>query len=731
MLTVALATGRHVVIEGPPGTGKSTLLRSIAGETGQDVVFVEGNAELTPARLVGQFDPSQVLADGLPAGDVRGRPAAHRDARRRAALPRGAQPGPRGDAQRPDHRAHRGRDRGAPARHGAGRPDFRLIAAMNPFDAVGTARVSQAIADRMCRVVLGYQDEPAERAITAAVSGLDRRGTSSSSVALTRATREHRDVRMGSSVRGAIDLALLLDRAGRAARRGARRRRETARDAAYAALSGRIRIADGVDRTPGVGDRRAAGRAVAGRRAEPTEPDDDAQPADGQGKADRLPSPVGRLPSPASRPGREHVRRAPRAGPQLAARHAGVRRGLARARRARRGGVRRAAGRGTRTRRPRCWPTWPWPPTRSCGRRPAGWPAGCSCGWAGSGRPGPAAPGGWARPARWRATSTSTARWTAGARAVRPARRRATWSPAPGPRTGGRSACSWTSPGSMEGLAVALAAVAAAGVVLANEHGPPALEPSVLAFGAGVRVLQAAGRAPAAGGAARRSWSALRGHGITDLAAGLRGGRGAAGRGGRRRAGGGAALATACTPRATTRPSALGGIDRLHVLVPLGRRGGRGGRGRARRPRRRPGADGAPAGRDRPGADPDPRAEGPRLAARVTLTAPDRRRVSLLRRDSDSARWGQRSGRGHHRLLPRPSRRRVDRHRRARWRGRPRPGTGSCSSSPPAVSWANPCPGVLGRRRAAGAAPLRRVLRVGGARSAPSAWSSSASPTPG
>src|SRR3712207_9450073 len=36
---------------------------------------------------------------------------------------------------------------------------FRLIAAMNPFDPVGTARVGQAIADRMCRRVLGLQEE--------------------------------------------------------------------------------------------------------------------------------------------------------------------------------------------------------------------------------------------------------------------------------------------------------------------------------------------------------------------------------------------------------------------------------------------------------------------------------------------------------------------------------------------------------------------------------------------
>src|SRR5438046_9475559 len=64
VLTVALEAGRHVVIEGPPGTGKSTLLRDIAGQAGRAVVFAEGNAELTPARLIGQYDPAQVLNEG-------------------------------------------------------------------------------------------------------------------------------------------------------------------------------------------------------------------------------------------------------------------------------------------------------------------------------------------------------------------------------------------------------------------------------------------------------------------------------------------------------------------------------------------------------------------------------------------------------------------------------------------------------------------------------------------
>ena len=53
-------------------------------------------------------------------------------------------------------------------------PSFRLIAAMNPFDAVGTARVSQAIADRMCRIAIGYQDAPGERRIVERVTGRGR-----------------------------------------------------------------------------------------------------------------------------------------------------------------------------------------------------------------------------------------------------------------------------------------------------------------------------------------------------------------------------------------------------------------------------------------------------------------------------------------------------------------------------------------------------------------------------
>jgi ATPase subunit of ABC transporter with duplicated ATPase domains len=56
VLAATLSSGCHVVLEGPPGTGKSTLLRAVADGAGLGVEFVEGNAELTPARLVGHHD---------------------------------------------------------------------------------------------------------------------------------------------------------------------------------------------------------------------------------------------------------------------------------------------------------------------------------------------------------------------------------------------------------------------------------------------------------------------------------------------------------------------------------------------------------------------------------------------------------------------------------------------------------------------------------------------------
>jgi MoxR-like ATPase len=270
LILAAVASGRDMVLEGPPGTSKSTILRAITTEWDIPLVFVEGNADLTPAKLIGHHNPARVLredysvenfVDGPLIEAMRSGGFLYIEEFNRAPE----------DTLNALLTAMAEREIVVPR---VGRviaqPTFRIIASMNPFDNVGTSRLSSSVHDRLCRLSVTYQDEDSERGIVALRAQMDQglmtedmaRAVIVDAVAVTRATRAHPSVRQGSSVRGAIDLTLVagelfglrgINSVGGTRIDGDPLRQayaDTIFDAMVLALSGRIHLDEITDLTP-------------------------------------------------------------------------------------------------------------------------------------------------------------------------------------------------------------------------------------------------------------------------------------------------------------------------------------------------------------------------------------------------------------------------------------------------------------------------------------------------
>jgi len=206
LIVSALQAGKHIFLEGPPGTSKSTLLKAISAHMGTNCCLVTGNSDLTTAKLIGYFDPAETLSRGY-----------HPDL---------FIPGPLVEAMQqgsclyveefnrlPDETTNvfvtvLSEKKLTVPRLGivASHPDFRIVAALNPLDDIGISRISRALKDRFSSLRMEYQPEEEEVEIVKKRTACNKNGLVGIAVAIARETRRHPDVKLGASVRGSIDM---------------------------------------------------------------------------------------------------------------------------------------------------------------------------------------------------------------------------------------------------------------------------------------------------------------------------------------------------------------------------------------------------------------------------------------------------------------------------------------------------------------------------------------------
>lgn len=239
----AVKANKHLLIEGAVGVGKTTLASAISGHLGREMLRVDGDERYTSAKLVGWFDPPIVLKQGYTRDSFVAGPLMETmevggvlfinelnrmpEATQNTLLP-----------VMDEGRLHVPKLGTIRAQNG-----FRIIATQNPEASVGVTPLGEALRDRFVWLFLEYHSEEEERQITKLNTKVTDEDIINTAVAITRATRDHADIRRGSSVRGAIDIASLYQQLGTNSN-------QTWEQAAIMALVTKIELHDNVQKSP-------------------------------------------------------------------------------------------------------------------------------------------------------------------------------------------------------------------------------------------------------------------------------------------------------------------------------------------------------------------------------------------------------------------------------------------------------------------------------------------------
>lgn len=205
----AIKSGKHLMIEGPVGVGKTILAVGVAKHLGRPVFRVDGDERYTEQKLSGWFDPPIVLERGY--------------------VPEAFIPGPLTSAMREGgvlfmnemNRMPEGvqnillpaMDEGIIEIPKIGTvkamPGFVVIGTQNPREFVATTALSEALSDRFELLILDYQPEEEEIAILSRAAPEAPHELVARIIWVVRRTRSHPNIRRGASIRAAMSMARL------------------------------------------------------------------------------------------------------------------------------------------------------------------------------------------------------------------------------------------------------------------------------------------------------------------------------------------------------------------------------------------------------------------------------------------------------------------------------------------------------------------------------------------
>lgn len=213
-IILAHEIGKNVLIEGEVGVGKTRLAKAVAEYFDSNFYRVDCSEELLPHNLVGYFDPPLVIAKGYEEDSYKYGPLALAMLKGGCLfineinrMPESTQNSlltslDEGILKIPKLKTIKAHD------------DFFVIATQNPSAHVGVTVLGEALKDRFIWINLNYQTPEEEILIIKQEANLNGGGSNKIpqiSQNIIQVTRESTSIRRGSSIRGAIDLATLIN----------------------------------------------------------------------------------------------------------------------------------------------------------------------------------------------------------------------------------------------------------------------------------------------------------------------------------------------------------------------------------------------------------------------------------------------------------------------------------------------------------------------------------------